>query len=1053
MIWPWTICKVSNMLLPISNRIEAGPGCDLSQFTPSALYPCSLECAKLSDPCSCCTSMLSNNSAVHGDTFPSSSFSILFPRLSLRTIYTLFIDAVRDRLIDDICIGPYHPPEEHTIATHVQGLGRSSGATRLGRGFLTNSDPVFPTWGYGWEQRSHARFVIHLLEYDIIRLRVLMVYRPLVHTSLDIYVSPTAIHIRPLPTLTRLIPVPIGITSSSRPTKPNSPSDSTLNPPPLTPGTPLVLAPYSTPAFYVSTHAGTSIPHTLRSQFWNALLGLGVLFLPDDSKVPSCHSTSPLASISASLLLTDSFVLALIPLLNPQGEPKVVPALWPTRLSFIDTGTNRFHLSSLPEMPGMEILLTPPRGAGTQPSDQATLPSSPLPLVRRRSCVLPSLESLNRTQRIFRALELSSHKRAAQVQLLGTAKTTAGYVESVAKERERERERAIQERIRREREAKEGKSSSGALVPSTASSNTAKLTATASDAAITDSGSPKTTVDMTQPGSSWHSVPTNFFAKAAQDSVVHSFYPSPPDWNPVSCSQNSGTSDPVGNIAAVSASSTTIHIPHPTLHPQSGSTTNQQGLRESLDLSSEIDLGMDIDMNDMSMGINLGNTMGMLNVNMDVNMDAAGLMDGGFGSLTDAFTDDDFNYFDTAPAPEPIPIAQDIQRPLQHLSTAEGAVGGWLGNGLGAADHGSGVLIPSQLQPVTPASADVTQESLAGLHQMLEDDRELLPPAPDLIPSSPSKTPLSPGSPPTPSLELTAPPASPVGKRLFEPIYFGNRHHVADGKYRHVRGKFAFPTTLPRSNPQSDFSREILYDSHLDKGDGWKLRYDAITDPRVGVINRLRGVKRKYHGKAYSSKCINGRLRDEEWESVYDHTEDSELPEESSSSEDDIEEVELEQDQGEDSSPQSHPSRPSTPPPSGLPLMATLLYFHFHHTHLLPLGVPMRPSYGELVSDNHPPPIPISVPTPVSPAAALGNATERNKSLELLAQAIAREAVENHVWAQAWGASLDGSLVPQTLQICRGVSPTDMKHIAHLLEGVPGIRGPPCLSDILENCA
>ena len=883
---------------------------------------------------------------------------------------------------------------------------------------------------------------------------MLLVYRPLVHTSLNIYLSPTALHIRPLPTLTRLLPVPVWSTPpSSRPMKSNSQLDPTFNSPPLTPGMPLILAPYSTPAFYVSTHAGSSIPHSLRAQFWEALSGLGALtFLPQTFIASSGNSlfpTSPPVSICASHLLTEPFVLALIPLLNPQGEPKGVAALWPAHLAFIDTSPNRFHLTSLPEMPGTEILLTPPRGAGAQQSDQAPSRTSPSPLVRRCSAILGPFENIGHTQRAFRAMELSSHKRAAEVSLLGTAKTTAGYVESVAKERERERERAIQERMRREREAKESKSSSsGALAPSSVSSNVAKIPTIINDAARTDPTSPKAVVDTPRPGSSWHSVPTNFFAKAAQDSVIHSFYPSPPDWNPVSSSQHSA-SEPSGNIVNTSVVSATSDIPHSTLHTRSGANIDDQAMREGLDLSNEMDLGMDIDMNDMSMGINLGNTMGMLDVNMGVNMDASGLMDGGFGGFTDPFTDDDFNYFDTAPAPEPIPIVQDIQRPLHHLGADASTMHGWLANELNGTDQSNEVIISSQLQPVTPSSVDVGQD------QILEDDRELLPPPPDLIPSSPAKTPWSPGSPPTPSLELSVPPASPVGKRMFEPIYFGNRHHVADGKYRDARGKFAFPSTLPRSNIQPDLAPGFHDLADTEKEDGWKLRYDAVTDPRVGVINRLRGVKRKLHDKAYASKSINGRLRDEEWESVYDHSEDVELPEDASSSEEeeDVEDLELDQDHmDDDSSSQSRPSRPSTPPPSGLPLTAALLYFHFHHAHLLPLGVTMRPSYGELVSSSNAVPVPISVPTPVSPAAALGNATERNRTLELLAQAIAKEAVENHVFALAWGSSSDGPLIPQTWGMYHGVFPTDIKHIAKLMEGVPGLKGPLLFSDFIECC-
>lgn len=105
--------------------------------------------------------MPSNSSTLHVDGTAASSSTTLFPRLPLRTIYTLFIDAVRDRLIDDICIGQHRPLEANAPGAHFQVLGRPSAATRLGRGFLSNRDHTYPTWSCGWEQRSHNQFVFH----------------------------------------------------------------------------------------------------------------------------------------------------------------------------------------------------------------------------------------------------------------------------------------------------------------------------------------------------------------------------------------------------------------------------------------------------------------------------------------------------------------------------------------------------------------------------------------------------------------------------------------------------------------------------------------------------------------------------------------------------------------------------------------------------------------------------------------------------------------------------------------------------------------------------
>jgi mediator of RNA polymerase II transcription subunit 13 len=325
---------------------------------------------------------------------------------------------------------------------------------------------------------------------------------------------------------------------------------------------------------------------------------------------------------------------------------------------------------------------------------------------------------------------------------------------------------------------------------------------------------------------------------------------------------------------------------------------------------------------------------------------------------------------------------------------------------------------------------------------MLQSDDDKEAPAPDLIPSSPAKTPSSPGLPPTPSWNFNIPPPILSGKNMFEPIYFGHRHHSADGKYMDVRGKFAFPSAL--TIPSPDLALD-LENSCNDKDGAWRLRYAAITDPRIGVINRLRGVKRKQHNRPFSSKSIDGRLRDEEWEGVYSYNDDTDDGDRTTSSEDedDFDEPEFSLDRGDDLSPQSHPSRPATPPPSGLPLTTALLYTHLEHSQLLPLGVSMRPSYEELVADD-PPPALTSVPTPVSPAAALGNASERSKTLELFAQAIAKETVENETWAQAWGARIDDYTSSHSMP--RRV----LQYLVSLLKRVPGLAVLSSLSDVLE---
>ncbi|KAF8508668.1 mediator complex subunit 13 C-terminal-domain-containing protein [Hysterangium stoloniferum] len=953
---------------------------ELSFFNPSGLYPCSAECAKLPLPCLACTASA------------SSSPTTLLPRIPLRRIYSLFIDAVRDRLIDDICI--QSQSNENKGVTGASKL--TSNPVRLGCGFLAAEQCVAPLWGGSWERQAQARQVS------------------------SIYV------------LTRLLPLPPfhHPSSSTQPSTSTPVSHATLNPPALTPGTPVLLAPYPTPAFYVSTHPAVSIPSSLRAQFWDALSGLGASASPSytgsdfSGMNPSAYNngkTLPV-SLNNSHTVTDIFILVYIPVVNPQGEHKGVAALWPAHITFIDTSPTRIHLTTLPEIPGMVTLLTPPRGS----TDSALLPTTCLkpvpPMARRRAFPRGSSYHLSHSQRSFRALELSACKRAPGIPIHNTAKNTAGYVENVAKEREKERERANQERIRRERELKEGKSSSIAATSTTISTiNPPQTILPSTDIAGPVVASPKIAGDSSRSILGWHSVSTDFFAKLAQENIVNSFYPSPPDWNP-----NSTTMDTSSSHAATNPTGSDT-----TALPQAGCQSESEDTQK--DALDSLDLGMDLDVNDMKMSISLTQSIGILDVNMDVS-----LMDSGFGNYSDAFTDDDFNYFDTAPEPEPMSVLTPGLIADTSLNIEESDMDRWLTTGL-ARDG---------MRSIMPSSSDATAR-LVDAMALSDDEKE--PPAPDLIPSSPAKTPSSPGNPPTPSWTFNSPPPIHSAKSMFEPIYFGDRHHMADGKYMDVRGKFAFPDVLPRSVPLADRAPD-LSNGYNNKEDGWKLRYDAITDPRVGVIKRLRGVKRKQHNRPFSSKTVDGRLRDEEWENVHDYNDDAEDDDDSISSseiEGDFDELEFDQDHADDLSSQSHPSRPSTPPPPGLPLITTLLYTHLEHSHLLPLGVTMRPSYEELVAYD-PPPALASVPTPVSPAAALGSASERSKTLELFAQAIAKETVENEAWAQAWGATMDGRTSSHSTCFRHRVPQQALHYLVSLIRRVPGLAVPSPLSDWLE---
>lgn len=800
--------------------------------------------------------------------------------------------------------------------------------------------------------------------------------RYLIHTAFDIYLTLTAIYIRPMPSVTKLLPAPFAFSPRATPHAS------------LSPGTPLVLAPYPTPASYISIHDPSTIPSSLRNEFWHTLKGLGALHDPHTvhkRPTPQHHKSS----IPESRFSDEPFILVYISLNNPRGEPKGLPALWPARLTFIDTDPNRIRLTTLPEIPSIEVLLTPPRPSVNTTSDSCSMiaSSSHIP-----NCTIfrNSSKQLKSTQRVMRTLELHTRRRTPGLHIHEAAKSTAGYVESVAKEREKEREKANLERLRREKEGKDktpSTSSGPGSIPPHPLPTSAPSTPTASTTTISQKPSQDTTVSI----SSWRSTSGQFFARTAQDTISYSFYPSPPDCSPSHVSVAAGDLSS-GSFAIAPASAMSTHHVQNSLSAPHNIQTNSMGI------SNDMDLGMDIDLNDINIGIDLSRSMDMMNVNVD-----SDLADGGFGNFGDALiTDDDFDYFDKTIVPE-------------HLSSStsdmDKDIPGWLGDALTSGN------ITSPLDPSPQRSASVG----------FEDTASMVPP--DLFPSTPTaRSPPTPDNPRTPSLEILTPLTSPKDQ-LFEPVNFSDRHHSADDKYTGSCGKFLLSKLQSTAAP--------LDDAVIGKNsDSWRSRYDALTDPRVGVVNRLRGVKRKLCDDSSSVKSLKGGLREEEeWGSMF--IDDGFKALDSSSSQDEDEEeldnIELDGGYAEVPSRESF-SRPSTPSPVGHPLSPPLLYYQLEHSLLLPHAIVMRPSFKELVSSDTPS-VAISVPTPVSPAAALGSASERNKTLELLAQAMSKEHVENSFWAYASGLGTPFSLPP------RFVIPQEhILDLLNLLKRIPGIE-------------
>ncbi|TFY64313.1 hypothetical protein EVG20_g5983 [Dentipellis fragilis] len=332
------------------------------------------------------------------------------------------------------------------------------------------------------------------------------------------------------------------------------------------------------------------------------------------------------------------------------------------------------------------------------------------------------------------------------------------------------------------------------------------------------------------------------------------------------------------------------------------------------------------------------------------------------------------------------------------------------------------------------------------------------PPSPGLFPPSPIRTPelhvesLAPSAAmpvpavPKPTVQKTTTIASvdcvakldaPLGSSVFDPLPFSSVHRIADGKY--TAGKFA----LPSPPDEEDRTRPIpLFSNNANDKDNWRMRYDAVTDPRVGVVRKLIGVKRKSFDQgardARTTPSPEWARGVKEWTADVIHDTDEEQEEDSRSdaeSEDDDPWIEEEE-------PTPPPgTRPSTPAPSYLPLGPTLLHTHFQHAQLLPLSTALRSPEAALSPPNMTTaPAPVSVPTPVSPAAILGATTEKSKSLEAAAHILAKEVVESCVWGDAWRAN-----APDYVSECRmstDVWQADVKQVARTIEGVPSLQGP-----------
>ncbi|TRM68619.1 mediator complex subunit 13 C-terminal-domain-containing protein [Schizophyllum amplum] len=423
-----------------------------------------------------------------------------------------------------------------------------------------------------------------------------------------------------------------------------------------------------------------------------------------------------------------------------------------------------------------------------------------------------------------------------------------------------------------------------------------------------------------------------------------SMYPSPPTMPSV-----------VVSPAAAAFAQPSMSVP--SQHPTQGwtnipeTTNNGYGYLGGMDFSMFEDATMSVPVNDSSMSDAAKMTTPtpapiappISNNNIDImafDMDMS-------------FSDADWNFFDK-------PASGDGQAPTTIISAV------------------SSVTMP----PPPPAPPPIVYTT------MPTPDETTFMITPDVLPPSPPAE--TQDWPETPGVHL---PARRKSEGMFDAISFAQSHRRLDDKYAGA-GKFAFALPSP---PAEDVREESPPPPVLRPG--W---YAAATDPRVGVVRKLVGVKRKFRGPDPPRAL---RVPVYSWEDDCIEWEREQPPEEPPTDDED----------GDEDGPTAEEelrdwhSRASTPmPPAYLPLGPTLPQTQFCHELLLPLSAPLRPQASSGPSSGVGVTAPTFAPTPVSPAAIVGSAAEKSRSLEAAAQMVGREVVENSLWCDVWRANSDG---------------------------------------------
>ncbi|KAG6874003.1 hypothetical protein C0995_007960 [Termitomyces sp. Mi166 len=748
---------------------------------------------------------------------------------------------------------------------------------------------------------------------------------------------------------------------------------------PVPPGTPITLLPYGTPAFFLAHYNGPT--SALTKQFQQSLQGLGV---------GSWSSTSK-----------PSYIIAWINVENKQGEDKGIVLIYPTALCLSFTPSSIPPRPPLEHIPSLPTALQPSPQMSNQPPPSAISSSTPQtpypPPSSQPHPVLPSSPTSD-SARALRALTLSKSKDVRQV-----AAEVAGYVDAIARDREKERER-----LKRERETVSNASTSPKLARS--------ATATQPPASAPLLTTPLSLASQPPVAGPSHPPPPNFYPSPPQatDATPHTGPTSPPAFL-----QTPSTSilDPLPTPSEPPPAPVVPPPPQSTFDPFSTTDASSWAIQPQPYLGMNMNMDMDMD---FDMGIGMAMNMSM---SFDVNTSSrdttfAGpsrTVDTGGSSGLDfdetAFTDDDFSFFDrpsapAVPVPRTMPISTTTILPTPAAARTPLSLGP------------SSPLFAVDIPPVTPhnVSAPPWVSTSDATHAAT-------PAVPDLLPPSPGPTPPSHSAPATPTAAVHLEPFI-SSNSTFDPIPFADYHRLLDGKY--AVGKFSLP-----SPPHDLDDRTEAINAG---GIGWRKDYMAATDPRIGVVRKLIGVKRKLtfeQGGKVAKTPISPSWVDD-WSSPTSTS----APSPDADIDIDSDTTSSSASSSRSPSPSPPHSRPTTPPPAYLPLGPTLLPTHFAHSSLLPLSTPLRRPSSPL-----PLPLPPSHPhihpaasalTPVSPAATLG----QSKSLEAAAGTVAIEAVENPSWAEAWRAS---TLVGARAQ--REVWLADVRAVSQLFANLPGLEG------------